>query len=214
MQIFDRLEQVDFLLTHKQMLFLTSQISGKEDESLLQGACEQGELYREKIWGLYLYAKNRRKLDENRARQRRAFRIILEEGFVLSDGWLVNRLAQYTAQSHGWQLDRSAVQAILCDLVVEGMAIRFGAVSSKGTRYSCTYPTSKHNLFCLAVDYAFSVIRAKNAVCPRDFFPLKQELGEYGKNWEVFILDHLVYLGQLDRLADEPRYVIPGHGGS
>lgn len=212
MQIFDRLEQVDFLLTYKQMLFLTSQISGKEEESLLQEACEQGELYREKVWGLYLYAKSQSKLDQNRAKQRRAFLTIIEEGFVLSDRWLVNRLVKYTAQRYGWQLDKRAAQALLCDLVVEGTAIKIGATSSKGTPYTCTYPASKHNLFCLAVDYVFSVLRTQHAICPRDLFPLKQQLEEYGKSWEIFVLDHLVYLGELDRLADEPQYVVPGQG--
>jgi hypothetical protein len=210
MQIFERLKQLDFLLTHKQMIFLTSQITGKEDEDFLRQMCEQGELYREKIWGLYLYAKSRDKLDQNRARQGDAFLKIIEDGFILSDRWLVNRLVKYTAQRNRWQLDRSAVQVLLCDLVVGGKVTRIGAISGKGTPYNCTYPTSKDSLFRSAVDYVFSVARSEGCIHPNDLILLKQQLEEYGKNWELFVLDHLVYLGELKRLVGEARYVIPG----
>jgi hypothetical protein len=209
-QVFERLQQIDFLLTHKQMLLLTDKISGREGDQLLEAACEQGVVFREKIWGLYLYAGNRTKFYGNRASQKKAFLTIMEEGFILSDRWMVNRLAKYTGQRYGWQLDKSAVRAILRDLIVEGTAIKFGAISGKDTRYNCTYPASKHNLFRLAIDSVFSIVRDRNAVYPRDLWPLKKQLGEYGRNWEVFVLDHLVYLGELDRFGDKSRYVIPG----
>jgi len=209
-RVFDQLEKVGFLLTHKQMLVLTGQVVGKEDDALLLEACERGDLSREKVWGLYLYARNPEKLRENRAAQLRAFRTIIENGFVLSDSWLVNRLIKHAAQSHGWELDRSAVQSLVCDLVVEGAAIRIGAISSKGTMYTCTYPASKDSLFQSVLDYALGLSRTRRSISPGDLFPLKQELGESGKTWEVFVLDHLVYLGELDRQKEKPCYFTPG----
>jgi len=205
------LQRADFLLTNKQLEVLFRRYLGGKSGWDFATLCDESEAYREKVWGVYLYAADQSDFAGKKERQLEAFLHVIErEGFILQDKWLTNRLVKYMRERFGWELDASGVQCLVTDLVVRGDVMRIGAVSRKGTYYTCSLAAIKADLLAQAIDFAMGMAMAKAYVEPRELLTLKDQWGERGRSWEHFILDHLVFLGRLMSTPETDLYILPG----